>query len=112
LRALARTGDRTGEQRSGLAASLALKAAQPRYEAFLARAPSFIAAEARSRRGPALAEALSLWEQASGLAAIAIRQSLDPQAAAFEMAGLVARLSPAPATPRGGGPASQRMVET
>lgn len=109
LRTLARTGDRTGEQRSGLAASLALKAAQPRYEAFLARAPSFIAAEARSRRGPALAEALSLWEQASGLAAIAIRQSLDPQAAAFEMAGLVARLSPSPTTPRG--PVSQRMVE-
>lgn len=99
MRALARTGDRTGGQRAGLAASLALKAAQPRYEAFLARAPSFIAAQARSRRGPALAEALGLWEQASSLAAIAARQSFDAQATAFEMAGLIARLAPGAAAP-------------
>jgi hypothetical protein len=42
--------------RSALAQSLALKSAQPRYEAFLARAPSAIAAEAKIRRGAALAE--------------------------------------------------------
>lgn len=92
MRALARTGDRTGEQRSQLAAGLSLKAAQPRYEAFLARAPSFIAAQARDRRGAALADAVGLWEQATRLAALATRQSLDPQATAFEMAGLIARL--------------------
>ena len=38
-------------RRSALAQSLALKSAQPRYEAFLARAPSRIAAAARARSG-------------------------------------------------------------
>ena len=41
-----RDGDPTNAKRSQLAQSLALKSAQPRYEAFLARAPSLIAAEA------------------------------------------------------------------
>lgn len=93
MRALAQTGDRTNEKRSELAHSLALKAAHPRYEAFLARAPSFIAAAARTRRGTDLAEALRLWEQAAGLSTMAVRQSLDPQATVFELAGLVARLA-------------------
>ena len=95
MQAMARTGDPTNEKRAELAQSLALKAAQPRYEAFLARAPSFIAVEARKRRGPALAEALTLWEQASQLSAIAVRQSLDAQATAFEMGGLIAGLAKA-----------------
>ena len=95
MQAMAKTGDPTNEKRAELAQSLALKAAQPRYEAFLARAPSFIAAEARKRRGPALAEALKLWEQASQLSAIAVRQSLDAQATAFEMGGLIAGLAKA-----------------
>ncbi len=93
MRAIAQGGDPTNEQRAALAQSLALKAAQPRYEAFLARAPSFIAAEARRRRGPALAEALKLWEQANALSTIALRQSLDAQATAFEMGGLIAGLA-------------------
>ena len=95
MQAMAKTGDPTNEKRAELAQSLALKAAQPRYEAFLARAPSFIAAEARKRRGSALAEALTLWEQASQLSAIAVRQSLDAQATAFEMGGLIAGLAKA-----------------
>ena len=93
MRAMAQSGDPTNEHRAALAQSLALKAAQPRYEAFLARAPSFIAAEARKRRGPALAEALKLWEQANDLSTIALRQSLDAQATAFEMGGLIAGLA-------------------
>lgn len=94
IRAIAQSGDRTNAKRSNLAQALALKAAHPRYEAFLSRAPSFIAAEARRRRGPALAEALKAWEQASRLSAVAIRQSLDPQATVFEMGSLIARLAP------------------
>jgi DNA polymerase-3 subunit delta' len=74
---------------------LALKSAQPRYEAFLARAPSLIAATARDRRGPALAEALALWERASDLASGAVRLSLEPQSVVFELAGMLAALSPA-----------------
>src|SRR3546814_15106497 len=60
MRDLAAKGDPTNARRSQLAQSLSLKAAQPRYEAFLARAPSLIAEQARPRRGAALAAALRL----------------------------------------------------
>lgn len=91
---LAAHGDTTGRERAALAAALALKSAQPRYEAFLARAPSFIAAAARERRGPALAEALRLWERAAKLAGSAKGLSLDPQSVVFELAGMIASLAP------------------
>jgi DNA polymerase-3 subunit delta' len=89
---LVREGDPTNARRSALAQSLALKSAQPRYEAFLARAPSLIAHEAKTRRGPALAEALRLWERAQDLASGAVRLSLEPESTAFELAGMLAAL--------------------
>jgi DNA polymerase-3 subunit delta' len=92
---LVREGDPTNARRAALAHSLSLKSAQPRYEVFLARAPSRIAAEARRRRGRPLAEALKLWERASDLAGGAQRLSLDAQSTAFEMAGMLASLAPA-----------------
>jgi len=95
MRVLAREGDASNARRSALAQSLALKSAQPRYEAFLARAPSLIAATAKERRGPALAEALDLWERASALAGNARRLSLDAQSTVFELAGMLAALAPA-----------------
>jgi DNA polymerase-3 subunit delta' len=94
LRELAEQGDATNGRRSQLAQSLSSKAAQPRYEAFLSRAPSVIAQAAKSRRGPALAQALALWERASELAGSATRLSLDPQVVTFELAGMVAALAP------------------
>jgi DNA polymerase-3 subunit delta' len=92
--ALVGKGDPANARRAALAQSLALKSTQPRYEVFLARAPSRIAAEARRRRGPALAEALGLWERASELASGAQRLSLDPQSTVFELAGMLAALAP------------------
>ena len=92
MRKLARDGDPTNAGRAALAQSLALKSAQPRYEAFLARAPALIAAAARERKGAELGEAVALWERASSLAAAARRQSLDPQSIVFELAGLIAAL--------------------
>lgn len=92
--ALVREGDPVNARRAALAQGLSLKSAQPRYEAFLARAPARIAAEARARRGPALAEALKLWERAASLAGSAQRLSLDPQSTAFELAGMLAALAP------------------
>jgi len=92
--ALVRDGDPLNARRAALGQSLSLKSAQGRYEAFLARAPARIAAEARARRGPALAKALRLWERASGLAGSAQRLSLDPQSTAFELAGMLAALAP------------------
>ena len=94
MAALARDGDPANARRAALAQSLALKSAQPRYEAFLARAPSLIAAIAKERRGAALAEALALWERAPALAGSARRLSLDAQSTAFELAGLLAALAP------------------
>ncbi|HEX8448926.1 MAG TPA: DNA polymerase III subunit delta' [Allosphingosinicella sp.] len=91
---LIREGDPANARRSALAQSLALKAAQPRYEAFLARAPSVIAAEAKKRGGPALAQALSTWERASGLASSARGLSLEPESVVFELAGMLASLAP------------------
>jgi DNA polymerase-3 subunit delta' len=93
IRAIAEGGDPDNRRRSALAQSLALKAAQPRYEAFLARAPSFIAAAARGRRGTDMADAVRLWEQAQRLSGLAIGQSLDPQATAFHMGTLLAGLA-------------------
>jgi DNA polymerase-3 subunit delta' len=87
-------GDPTNARRSALAQSLALKSAKPRYEAFLARAPSAVAAAARARRGPALAEALRLWERAQGLASSARHLSLDPESVVFELGGILAALGP------------------
>ena len=91
---LVRKGDPTNAGRSALAQSLALKSAQARYEVFLARAPSVIAAEARERRGAALGEALELWERASRLAASARGLSLEPESVTFELAGILASLAP------------------
>ena len=93
MRELAQAGDPTNARRSRLAAELAPKSAQSRFEAFLARAPSFIAAEARRRRGPALADALLTWERARDLAAGAPRLSLDPHSVVFELGGMLASLS-------------------
>jgi DNA polymerase-3 subunit delta' len=93
---LVRRGDPTNAKRSALAQSLALKSAQPRYEAFLGRAPSLLAREAKQRRGSALAEALRLWEKAQGLAANARRLSLDPESVAFELGGMLAALAVTP----------------
>lgn len=90
---LATTGDPTNAIRSKLAQSLALKAALPRYEAFLQRAPTFIATHARNSSGPALERALDAWEQARILSAIAIPQSLIAETVVFEMAGYVAGLA-------------------
>jgi DNA polymerase-3 subunit delta' len=96
MQALADKGDPTNARRSELAQSLSGKPAQPRYEAFLARAPSLIAEKAKQRRGPALADALRLWERASDLSSSATRLSLDQQSVVFELAGMLAALAPKP----------------
>jgi len=94
LQQIAATGDPTNAERSALAKSLALKAQQQRYEAFLDRAPVFIAEAATRRAGEALRTALDAYEAARALAASARGLSLDQRASVYEMAGLVARLAP------------------
>jgi DNA polymerase-3 subunit delta' len=98
METLAREGDPTNARRSALAQSLAAKSAQPRYEAFLARAPSLIAKLARERRGEKLADALRLWEKAQALASSARALSLDPDSVVFELGGILASLAGEPRT--------------
>jgi DNA polymerase-3 subunit delta' len=93
IEALATQGDPANARRAALARSLALKSAQPRYEAFLARAPSRIAAAACARDGTARAQALGLWERATALAGSARRHSLEPHSTVFELAGMLAALA-------------------
>ncbi|HEX7875460.1 MAG TPA: AAA family ATPase [Sphingobium sp.] len=94
LRTIAAEGDADNRQRLMLAKALSNKAARPRYEAFLERAPAFIAEAARQRSGAALGIALDRWEAARQLAGGAIILSLEPGAVAFELAGHVAALAP------------------
>jgi len=86
-------GDPSNAERSALARSLSLKASQPRYEAFLERAPARMANEAKRRQGPALDRALTLWAEARDLAASAVPLSLDAQSTTFVLAGLVAAMA-------------------
>lgn len=94
LQVLAHHGDPDNAVRAELAQSLSAKAVQRRYEAFLGRAPAFIAQEARNRQGAPLAAAIDAWSAARALAEGAIRQSLDPQMTVFALAGYVAGLAP------------------
>ncbi|WP_370308922.1 AAA family ATPase [Sphingobium abikonense] len=86
--------DEGNGKRLALVKALAAKSAKPRYEAFLERAPAFIAQAARQRQGAALGEALDHWERARHLAGGAVILSLDPAAVVFELAGHVAALAP------------------
>ena len=90
---IARTGDPTNAIRSRLAKLLGAKAAQPRYEAFLDRAPSFIADRTKVLSGEALRAALDAYAAARDLAGAALGLSLDASATVFEMSGLIARLA-------------------
>ncbi|MET4898555.1 AAA family ATPase [Sphingomonadaceae bacterium jetA1] len=89
---IAETGDPGNAERVKLAKGLAGKASQARYEAFLDRAPAFIAHRARGRSGPGLKVALDAYAAAQDLAGAARGLSLDAQGTVFEMAGIIATL--------------------
>lgn len=93
LGAIARHGDRDNVERVRLMRALSLKAAQPRYEAFLDRVPTFLAEQAPYRAGPALRTALDAYDEARSIAASARALSLDSGGTVFELAGVVARLA-------------------
>lgn len=94
LSAIAADGDPTNKVRLDISRRLATKAARPRYEAFLERAPAFLAAAARRAEGPALKSTLATWEQAKQLASGAVILSLDPATVVFELCSHVATLAP------------------
>lgn len=90
---IASGADPSNAVRSALAQALSLKAAAPRYEAFLQRAPSFIARHARQQSGPALARAVDAWSRAQRLSATAVPQSLPADLVVFEMCSYLAALA-------------------
>jgi DNA polymerase III subunit delta' len=98
---LAVHGDPSNALRATLGRTLSVKAAQPRYEVFLERAPSRIAAEARRSPPALLAERVALWRQARDIADRAVQQSADQQTTIFEIAGLVAKLAPVEGAAKG-----------
>lgn len=97
LERIAATGDPGNGERAALAKTLSARSARPRYEAFLARIPGFIADKAKGRSGPALADAIAAWEEARDLASGAVTLTLDPAATVFELCGHVASLAGTPA---------------
>ena len=99
MMSILRTGDRDNALRSGLADRLALKAAQPRYEAFLRRAPSLIAEYTRKLDATQASNGVAAWEAASGLVARAIALSLDKQSVVFQMGSLLASIQAHTARP-------------
>lgn len=93
LARIADTGDAGNAERLALAKALSAKSVQPRYQAFLERAPAFLVDRARTARGAQLAAILGEWERARDLAASALPLSLDPQATVFQLCGHVAALA-------------------
>lgn len=93
LQRIARDGDRDNAERVRLMRALSLKAAQPRYEAFLDRVPTFLAEQAPYRSGQALRTALDAYDDARRIASSARALSLDAGGTVFELAGVVARLA-------------------
>jgi DNA polymerase-3 subunit delta' len=91
--AIMRTGDPDNSRRSKLASSLALKAAAPRYLAFLELTPSLIAQEARRREGRGRELALSAYERAREAVTLAPRLSLDPAASVFQLGTILASVA-------------------
>jgi DNA polymerase-3 subunit delta' len=91
--AIMRTGDPDNARRVKLAGSLALKAAAPRYAAFLELAPALIAREARNRRGRERERALDAYDQARETVALAPRLSLDQAATVFQLGSILASVA-------------------
>ncbi len=97
LEAIARqimtTGDRDNTLKTELARKLSLKAATPRYKAFLAFAPSMIADHVKHQPGEQPLQAIEKWREASDLAAMAVPKALDAQAVVFRIGSLMGSLA-------------------
>jgi DNA polymerase-3 subunit delta' len=90
--AILRHGDPDNARRSRLASSLALKAAAPRYAAFLDMVPPLIAGEARQAEGMRRLRAAEAYERARETASLAPRLSLDPASTVFALGTIMAEI--------------------
>jgi DNA polymerase III subunit delta' len=94
MTSIMRSGDKNNALRTMLAEQLSLKAAQPRYEAFLRRAPALIAETARQNNAADALPATEAWRAASSLAGRAVALSLDKQSVVLQIGSLLASLQP------------------
>lgn len=90
--AILRRGDPDNSRRSRLASALALKAAAPRYAAFLDLVPSLVAGEARQADGERRQRAAAAYGKAQETAALAPRLSLDPASTVFALGTILAEV--------------------
>lgn len=90
--AILRRGDPDNSRRARLASALALKAAGPRYLAFLDLLPSLVAAEARRADGARRLRAAAAHAKVQETAAFAPRHSLDPAATVFTLGTIMAEV--------------------
>jgi DNA polymerase-3 subunit delta' len=93
-REIIKTGDRDNRVKSELARKLALKAATPRYRAFLDRAPSLIAEQIKASDFHCSLEMIEKWREACELASAALPKALDSQAVIFRLGSLMGDLAP------------------
>ena len=95
-REIIKTGDRDNQLKSELSRKLSLKAATPRYRAFLERAPSLIAEQIKYGGTGQSLQAIEKWREASDLASAAVPKALDNQAVIFRLGSLMGDLAPSP----------------
>lgn len=84
------TGDRDNALRAGLAQALSLKAAAPRYEAFLELAPAMLADHCRTIPVGASGAGLDRWSLVSNIARSAVPTSADVGMTVFEICSALA----------------------
>ena len=92
-REIIKTGDGDNLLKSELSRKLALKAATPRYRAFLERAPSLMADEIKQNAAGGSLQAIEKWKEASDLASTALPKALDNQAVIFRLGSLMGELA-------------------
>ncbi|WP_417622318.1 DNA polymerase III subunit delta' [Parasphingorhabdus sp.] len=97
-RKIIKSGDRDNSLKAELARKLSLKAATPRYRAFLERAPSLIAERIKAADEPKSLQMIEKWREASDLAAMALPKTLDNQAVIFRLGSLMGDLAPSART--------------
>lgn len=93
IRQIIDSSDPDNAIRSAMASKLSLKSAQQRYEAFLRRVPTIIAAFARDCEADNALPAVEAYQKASTLAQRATALTLDKKAVVAEMGSLLAALN-------------------
>lgn len=88
-----KTGDRDNRIKNDLARKLALKAAMPRYHAFLDLVPGLVADHVRSAESPDRIQSIETWQEICDLAGMAVPKALDGQAVVFRLASMMGSLA-------------------